>query len=366
MAIWEEANRLGVEVHIAGSLRTLSESADWWVPREPSWGTIHRLRPVQIGTRSSMAFWYYRGLSTVIRNVEPDIVHVRSELWGIVVAQALAARRPVVVHGAENQFTHGSKFEAELRMLQVRRALRSIAAYASWNKRGLDLAQRFGFDQGKPALVAPAEIPNPEPFVQAGSSDSERSLDMATEEPMLIGFLGRLERQKGVHVLMKAFEHADLDNAVLEVYGSGVDERSLRRSAMKLDKQVVFRGAVSPSEVPTVLARLDLLVVPSLTTRDVVEQFGRVAVEAMFSRTAVLVSDSGALPEVVGEAGVVVPEGQVQELKEALEVLERNIDLREHLADLGQKTALARYSPRHLAEHFVDLWEKVTFESSGN
>ena len=64
--------------------------------------------------------------------------------------------------------------------------------------------------------------------------------------------------------------------------------------------------------------RFDVVVVPSLETPSWVEQFGRVAVEAMASGVVVVASRSGSLPEVVGEAGVLVPPGDVGALADAL------------------------------------------------
>lgn len=56
------------------------------------------------------------------------------------------------------------------------------------------------------------------------------------------------------------------------------------------------------------MAALEVLVLPSLTVHDWAEQFGRVIVEAMFAGTAVIASSSGSIPEVVADAGILVPE----------------------------------------------------------
>ncbi len=76
-----------------------------------------------------------------------------------------------------------------------------------------------------------------------------------------------------------------------------------------LGVDVDWSGLCAPGDVPAYLASIDVLVVPrSRTLEHVVEQFGRVVVEAMWAGTPVVVSDSGALPEVVGRFGVIVHE----------------------------------------------------------
>src|SRR5699024_8858578 len=64
--------------------------------------------------------------------------------------------------------------------------------------------------------------------------------------------------------------------------------------------------------------QLDVLVVPSLPTPGWVEQFGRVAVEAMASGVPVIASRSGALPDVVSGAGLLVEPADAQALRQAL------------------------------------------------
>src|SRR5690606_35606391 len=85
-----------------------------------------------------------------------------------------------------------------------------------------------------------------------------------------------------------------------------------------LDGRVRFVGSASQEQLPGLLRDLDVLAVPSLTTAGWVEQFGRVVVEAMAAGVPVVTSDSGALPDVVGDAGVLVPEGDPVALGEAL------------------------------------------------
>ena len=75
---------------------------------------------------------------------------------------------------------------------------------------------------------------------------------------------------------------------------------------------------MAPDELAGVYRRFDVVAVPSLETPSWIEQFGRVAVEAMASGVAVVASDSGSLPEVVADAGILVPPGDVGALAGAL------------------------------------------------
>lgn len=79
-----------------------------------------------------------------------------------------------------------------------------------------------------------------------------------------------------------------------------------------------FLGHLPEEELPAFYRSVDVLAVPSLPTPTWLEQFGRVAVEAMASGVPVVASDSGALPDVVGGAGVLVPPGDAAALRSAL------------------------------------------------
>jgi glycosyltransferase involved in cell wall biosynthesis len=104
------------------------------------------------------------------------------------------------------------------------------------------------------------------------------------------------------------------------------------------------------------MAALDVLAVPSLTTPTWTEQFGRVVVEGMFAGTAIVVADSGALPEVVGPAGQVVEEGNVDALAGALEEALAN---REAWSDRARQWGVSQYHPSVLAQKAVALWAAV-------
>jgi glycosyltransferase involved in cell wall biosynthesis len=131
---------------------------------------------------------------------------------------------------------------------------------------------------------------------------------------------------------------------------------SAQAEALGLD--VTFAGSVPPEEIPGVLAAFDILVVPSVTVAHWAEQFGRVIVEAMFAGTPVIASRSGAIPEVVADAGILVTEGSRSELTEALNLLAGSRRHRIDLGQRGQESAKVRYGSMTLGGVLADFWHQ--------
>ena len=99
---------------------------------------------------------------------------------------------------------------------------------------------------------------------------------------------------------------------------TGGDRAPTAGGAARPRREGAVRGLAQRCGPRPVLPGLDVLAVPSAHTAGWVEQFGRVAVEAMAEGTPVVASDSGALPDVVGGAGVLVAPGEVEPLRTAL------------------------------------------------
>jgi len=105
---------------------------------------------------------------------------------------------------------------------------------------------------------------------------------------------------------------------------------------------------------------LDAFVLPSRSQHNWVEQFGRVLVEAMACGVPVVGSDCGEIPRVMGDAGLVFPENDVEALREHLVRLMRDSDLRAGLARRGRERALARFTQAHIAAQTVEVYRALT------
>jgi glycosyltransferase involved in cell wall biosynthesis len=162
-----------------------------------------------------------------------------------------------------------------------------------------------------------------------------------------------LAEVKGVQVLLRALTGLDGDWR-LAVAGDGDYRSDLEAMAasLQLADRVSFLGPVSSTEVPDVLRTLDALALPSLTTPTWREQFGRIIIEAMACGVAVVGSDSGEIPNVIGDAGLVTPEANEAALRDALQRLMDEPELRGALGRAGRRRVLERYTNEVVAQQY--------------
>ncbi len=154
--------------------------------------------------------------------------------------------------------------------------------------------------------------------------------ELGLNAPFVVGYFGRVEQYKGVELLVNALARFSNRDWQLSIVGTGGYEESLRQTAhnLSIDKNIVLAGAVPMEQVPRYLNACDVVVIPSCTTPTWKEQFGRVATEAMACGIPVITSDSGSLPEVVGDAGIIVAEQNSDAIFEALQRLAEDQDYR--------------------------------------
>ena len=114
--------------------------------------------------------------------------------------------------------------------------------------------------------------------------------------------------------------------------------------------------------MPAYLTGLDVLVLPSRTRPNWKEQFGRVLVEAMACGVPVIGSTCGEIPQVIGDAGLVFPEEDVNALREALLHLQRDDNLRRDLAERGRARVLSHYTQKQVAAATVDVYRQMMRE----
>lgn len=168
-------------------------------------------------------------------------------------------------------------------------------------------------------------------------------------------FAGQLIPQKGVLTLLRAHNRLrkmGVTNYELLIAGKGSQEEELKAFCKESGQEDVrFLGHID--SVPEVFATADVVVIPS----EWFEAFGLVAAEAMACGAACLVSDSGALPEVVGEAGRVFKTGDEGALAANLHWLIQNPELRSHLGRAGRARVESLFALDRIVEEHVAICE---------
>jgi glycosyltransferase involved in cell wall biosynthesis len=366
LELWRACREENAEIFLIGTARRLWGSE--WPSRPGLPDDLHGVELDPIGPRRTrgLSWWWYPGLGRTLRSLQPDIVHVLSEPWGCLVLQSLLledrARRntPVCAHGCDNLYWHGEAMARRIRSAVLGVTLPRIAGLASWNQAGIECALKMGLPVETPRVVIPAVVPEPDrfrPIAGTALRELRRRLGLPTDR-VVIGFLGRLVPEKGVADLVAALSTLDDRVPFLAVWGHGTVAASLN-AYLSGSRDGILSPPLPLGAVASALAACDLLVVPSRTTPNWAEQFGRVVVEGMMSGCAIVAYNSGALAEVVGEGGVLVPEGDVAALGEAISELAAKPALRREIARRGREHALSAFGPAELAPRIVRFWQAV-------
>ena len=126
-----------------------------------------------------------------------------------------------------------------------------------------------------------------------------------------------------------------------------------------ISNRVHFDRTISSAAMPAYLQQLDVLVLSSRTRSNWKEQFGRALVEAMACGVAVIGSDSGEIPYVIGSAGFVFPEDDVGALRSHLLKLMQSQEQRRQLGQHGRQRVLAKYTQAQVAAQTVAVYRKL-------
>ena len=186
-----------------------------------------------------------------------------------------------------------------------------------------------------------------------------------------IGYVGRLDEEKGLRVLFAAIRVLYAKQSFLEstvdflIVGNGELEAWVRAEleTLPLDR-VEYSAALPHDRVGELLRTLDLLVLPSQTTARWKEQFGRIIIEAWASGAAVIGSDSGEIPNLIRRsgAGLIFHERSSAELAEKIETYAASPDLLKQHKTLGREYVTRTLTHDQLAQ---DLAAKLkTFFNS--
>lgn len=220
----------------------------------------------------------------------------------------------------------------------------------------------FGLPDDKLVMV-PNGV-NTKVFENVREKDGEFRARFALPEEKLVLFVGRLVYEKGAHVLVNAIPKIiDKVNAKFVFVGSGYmkDQLSTIVRSMGLEHKVLFTGFVDEETLIRLQSCADVSVVPSLF-----EPFGIVALEAMAARSAVVVSDTGGLGEIVDHdvTGVKVYPNNPESLAWGITKVLTDERYRNSLRDNAYKRIQENYDWDKIAQKTKQIYEGVLGEYS--
>jgi glycosyltransferase involved in cell wall biosynthesis len=288
----------------------------------------------------------------VTADFRPDIVHVEEEPGSLALFQAALLKRRF---GYRLLFFTWENIYRPPRLPLLERFNLAQADHAiAGTHPAHEVLRRKGFR--RPVAVIPQLGLDPALFRPRPSDALRARLGLTG---FVIGYVGRLVEEKGLRTLVEA---ARMENDIhLLFLGQGPFRDDLTRmvEAHTLADRTVFADPVPHERVPYYVSCMDALVLPSRTTRHWKEQFGHVLIEAMACGVPVVGSDSGAIPEVIGQAGLIFPEGDAEQLRARLVQLMDDAALRARLGRAGRERVLAHYTDERIAEATCSLYQEV-------
>lgn len=347
-----KAELIAKEGDIALTVAVPSEWRDQGHVRRLESGFAHgyRLVDTPIALPGHFHVHFHPHLGRLLDDARPELVHVDEEPYNLATFLAMAQARR---RGARTLFFTWQNLR--------RRYPPPFALFEAWALRAADGAIA-GSHTAADVLRAKGYRGPLWTLPQVGVDTHlyAPGTEPAPGRPFTIGFAGRLVAPKGLDLLFEAAAALSV-GFVVSVIGTGEARGMLESRAAELGiaERVVWSDWRPSVDMPAYYRSLDVLVLPSRSTRSWIEQFGRVLIEAMACEVACVGSSSGEIPHVLGDAGLVFPEGDAGALRECLQRLAHDDALRAHFAQAGRERVLELFDMERVAAETAAVYRRL-------
>src|SRR5260370_24941231 len=296
---------------------------------------------------------YYPQLGQIMREVQPEIVHIDEEPYNLA---TFLAMRLAVHHKARTLFFTWQNlyrnYPLPFRQFERYNYEHAAAAQAG-NRDAADVLRGKGY-QGSIHIL---------PQFGFDTDIYKRSIPLPLRkpgDPFTIGFIGRLKEEKGLSLIVEALTYLPANCRAVFI-GHGPMKSVLEEQALRLGviDRLLIKPGVPTSEVPREIEQWDAHILPSITRSNWIEQFGRTLAEAMSCEIPVIGSSSGEIPHVIGDAGLVFKEGDVRDLSECIRKLMDNPILYEDLARLWRQRVLDNSTQERIAQKTYEIYQEA-------
>lgn len=343
----EEIAACGYDLRVLVPPSWRDERGEQTLERVHTKGYDLRVTPIWLNGRFHLHV--YPQLLKEISRFRPHIVHIDEEPYNAATWQALwGARRS----GARTLFFTWQNIH------------RDYPPPFNWGERWvLNVADgAIAGTQGAAHVWHQKGFAKPLAVIPQFGVDTERFVPASyrPQRPFTIGYVGRLVPEKGIDTLLEAIALLDGDWR-LHIVGGGPQRQTLveRVAHLGIGERTLFIPQMPSTDIAHAYHQLDVLVLPSRTRPNWKEQFGRVLIEAMACGITVIGSDSGAIPDIIGKAGYIFPEGDVVALSNILRLLQNAPQERARMADLGRKRVQEHFTHGQIAQATATFYERL-------
>lgn len=303
-------------------------------------------------------FYFYAplGLFKVLRKERPDIVYLEEEPQSIVALEVTFLSKllgyKVIIFTWENL---KRKFFLLSRWIG-HWVLNIVDAVIGGTQRALDVVYDLGYKGS--GYVNPQFGLDESKFLPQEARSLKKQLGI--ENRFVIGFVARLTKEKGIFTLLAAAKKLDFDFCLL-ILGKGPAQAPAQKMAkdLQIEAQIIWKGIIPHRLVSDYMNCLDIFVLPSIPSATWQEQFGHVLIEAMACEVAVVGSDCGSIPELIGDAGLIFKSGSAEELAVCFKKLYYDLELRQRLAKLGRIRILKEYTHSIIVTRLAKIFREV-------
>lgn len=307
-------------------------------------------------------------LIKLMRQFRPDIIQVEQGSRGLAYAETITLNNLLGLK-AKNIFFTWWNLPYQLNLLASlleKYNLQHSHGIISGNQDGAEILRQRGY-QGLIKIMPQLGIdetlfkPHPQP-------ELKQKLGII-DNNFIVGFVGRFVKEKGILTLLKALISIKDKPWKFLLLGRGELQSNILHQAAEnyIQDRIILVESVPHNEVCNYINLMNTLVLPSestyklktLTSVGWKEQFGHVLIEAMSCSIPVIGSDSGEIPHVIGDAGLVFPEGDFKALADCLLQLIEKPDFAQNLGLMGYTKVMAQYTNKALAKQQLEFYQEI-------
>ena len=295
---------------------------------------------------------FYMNASDIVKKINPDIVHIEEEPFAPVCWQFMRAAKKMhkkaVFFTWENIERRHNPVYTYFDNYCIKKADAAIAG----NEDGKQILLKKGF-KGSLEVIPQYGI-NLEDFPLTAKKNDDKVSNLV--------YIGRLTPEKGLSTLVESLK--DISGIKLHIAGSGsalfTEILCKQVESLGIKDKVILYPFIDREKIPEFLSKMDILILPSLSTPAWKEQFGRVLIEAFAAKVAVIGSDSGEIPHIIADAGLVFREGDAHDLASKILLLIKNPEFYASYLENGYKRVADNYTNDVISGQIDSLYKKIT------